>query len=265
MRHLHALRKALDKQIDQEGLRQVTALEMALIPVVVDIEAAGLRIDTAELNHQIDKASRASQEAREKLRSLSSMPDLNPNSPPQVKAMLREQGLDLLSTDKDALAPHLGREVVVKLLEFRKQSKLASTLRGLYNALGDDGRVRASFDPLGTCTGRFSSSDPCLQNLPRGAPRTIFKPSEGCRYVRADFSQIELRIAAALTGEDKMLAAFRANKDLHCATAAFVTGKEPTDVTLQERQEAKAVNFGFLYGQGRMASVRRLKLITGWI
>lgn len=171
--------------------------------------------------------------------------------------------MNLLDTKQETLAAYANHEIVAELLTYRRQSKLASMLAKLRKERDADGRLRASFNPLGTCTGRFSSSDPNLQNIPRGDPRTIFKPSPGHSFVRADYGQIELRIAAALTGEKQMLEAFRNGEDLHRLTAAFVTGKNPADITSQERQEAKAVNFGFIYGQGAEGFRKRAKAEYG--
>lgn len=261
--YLHQLREALDREIDQASLRKVAEIEMNLITVVVDIEEAGLRVDRQKLTHQINAACQASDLARQELRELSAKPGLNPNSPQQVKEMLRGQGLDLSDTRQETLAAYTSHKCIRKLLDFRKQSKLASMLQKLNKELGSDGRLRASFNPLGTCTGRFSSSGPNLQNIPRGAPRAIIHPQPDHKFVRADYGQIELRIAAALTGENEMLKAFKSGKDLHRLTAAFVTDKNPADITSQERQEAKAVNFGFLYGQGAEGFRKRAKAEYG--
>jgi len=248
--HLHRLREALDVQLDQRNLRRVVSLEMELLPVVVDIEAAGMPIDIDRLEEQIAKAREAADQARNAIRERRGRPDLNPNSVSQVKAMLSEEGFDLQDTREETLAANADHELVALLLKFRQQAKLASMLENLRKGVDADGRLRASFNPLGTCTGRFSCVKPNLQNIPRGQPRTIVKALTGCSFVRADYGQIELRVAAALTGDARMLEAFRNGEDLHKLTAAFVTGKEVAEITKQERQEAKAVNFGFIYGQG---------------
>lgn len=261
--HLHSLRKALDEQIDGADLRRVTNLEMELIPVVVAIEAAGLPVDREELDTQIGKVSQLAEQTRNVLRGRTDNLGFNPNSPSQVKAMFGQQGLALPDTAQETLAAFSTNELVALLLEYRHQSKLASLLEKLRKELDADGRLRSSFNPMGTCTGRFSSSGPNLQNIPRGDPRTIIKAPAGRRFVRADYSQIELRIAAAITSEQQMLQAFRNGEDLHYLTAAFVTGKEPSAITKQERQEAKAVNFGFIYGQGAEGFRKRAKAEYG--
>jgi DNA polymerase-1 len=248
--HLHDLRMALDTEIVRHGLSCVCNTEMELIPVVACMAAAGLPLDTEAIARQIEHAEQLADTACSRLRAAGGNPVLNPNSPAQVKAALDSAGLSLPNTAQETLASHMDHPFVASLVECRQQGKLASMLAGLRKQLDDDGRLRASFNPLGTCTGRFSSSKPNLQNIPRGAPRTIIVAQPGMRLVRADYSQIELRIVAALANEKRMLQAFRGGQDLHRLTAAFITGKNPEDVTKQERQEAKAVNFGFIYGQG---------------
>jgi DNA polymerase-1 len=261
--HLHTLRTAIDSEIDRHGLRTVCNIEMDLIPVTASMAAAGLLIDQKELDRQVEHAERSADDAQHNLREISGDLMLNPNSPKQVKAALEAAGLSLPDTKQETLASHMGVPFVVSLLECRQQEKLASMLAGLRKQVDDDGRLRTSFNPLGTCTGRFSSSKPNLQNIPRGAPRTIVKAPSGRRFVRADYGQIELRIAAAMTGEERMLEAFRNGEDLHRLTAAFVTGKSPSAITKQERQEAKAVNFGFLYGQGAEGFRKRARAEYG--
>ena len=248
--YLPNLRTVVDNEIDRYGLRTVCNTEMELIPFTASMSGAGLVLDREELNRQVERAERRAYEAQHNLREICGDPKLNPNSPKQVKSALDAIGLSLPKTDQETLASHTDNPFVASLLECRQQGKLASTLGSLHKQVDDDGRLRASFNPLGTCTGRFSSSKPNLQNIPRGAPRTIFIAQAGQRLVRADYSQIELRIVAALADERLMLQAFRDGQDLHRLTAAFITGKAPADVTKQERQEAKAVNFGFIYGQG---------------
>lgn len=127
-----------------------------------------------------------------------------------------------------------------------------------------DGRIHAQFKPLGTVAGRFSSADPNLQNVGRGALRSCFRPSdESLVLVVADYSQIELRVAAAIAKDNVMLDAFRSGEDLHRKTAAAVLNKDVEAITKADRQLAKAVNFGLLYGQGAEGLVRYAKTSYG--
>src|SRR5262249_28548000 len=122
-----------------------------------------------------------------------------------------------------------------------------------------DGCIHTSFNPLGTDTGRFSSSDPNLQNVGRGALRSCFIPPPGCAFIVADYSQIELRAAAVIANEEKMLNAYKEGADLHTQTASLILNKRVDEVCKDDRQLAKAVNFGLLYGQRAKGLVTQAK------
>jgi hypothetical protein len=124
----------------------------------------------------------------------------------------------------------------------------------LLDAVEADGRIHGSFNPTGTATGRFSSSKPNLQNISRGPVRSCLVATPGCKLVVADYSQIELRAVAAIAGETRMLEAYRNREDLHRKTASIILDKTPEAVTSHDRQLAKPVNFGLIYGQRAMAS-----------
>ena len=140
------------------------------------------------------------------------------------------------------------------MLEYRQYAKLRSTYAdGLLKALDPDGRVRTSFQMTVTATGRLSSTEPNLQNIPTRTDlgseiRKMFIPAEGCLLVDADYSQIELRLLACIAGDEAMQRAFQAGHDIHTATAAQVFHVAPEDVTHEMRRRAKAVNFGIVYG-----------------
>jgi len=139
------------------------------------------------------------------------------------------------------------------LLKYRKWSKYESTYLSpwLFEEVDDRSRIHTTYKLFGTVTGRLSSSDPALQNVPRNTfIRGILGAPPGWTFVEADYSQIELRIAAMLARENRMLRKFLAGTDIHLATAVSITGKRPQDITPEERKMAKAVNFGFLYGMG---------------
>ena len=140
------------------------------------------------------------------------------------------------------------------MLEYRQLTKLRSTYaEGLLKAMDPDGRVRTSFQMTVTATGRLSSTEPNLQNIPTRTDlgseiRRMFLPEEGWVLVDADYSQIELRLLAHIAGDTAMQEAFRSGGDFHAATAARVFGVAPEDVTGEMRRRAKAVNFGIVYG-----------------
>ena len=144
--------------------------------------------------------------------------------------------------------------VVGAVLEYRQYAKLKSTYaEGLLKAMDPDGRIRTRFQMTVTATGRLSSTEPNLQNIPTRTDlgseiRRMFIPAEGCVLVDADYSQIELRLLAHISGDEAMQAAFTTGADIHTATAAQVFHVAPGDVTHEMRRRAKAVNFGIVYG-----------------
>ena len=144
--------------------------------------------------------------------------------------------------------------IVDAVLEYRQYAKLKSTYAdGLLKAIDPDGRIRTSFQMTVTATGRLSSTEPNLQNIPTRTDlgseiRRMFVPEEGCVLVDADYSQIELRLLAHISGDEAMREAFRSGGDIHTATAAQVFHVAPADVTPEMRRSAKAVNFGIVYG-----------------
>lgn len=144
--------------------------------------------------------------------------------------------------------------VINKILQYRQYSKLKSTYaEGLSECVGDDGRVHTNFKQTVTATGRLSSTNPNLQNIPIRTElgrmiRKVFKPKEGFVFIDADYSQIELRVLAHMSGDENLIEAYKENKDIHRATAAKVFGKTFEEVSDLERSNAKAVNFGIVYG-----------------
>ena len=263
IRHLHALRQVLESDIDTNGLAQVADLEMCLIPVVVDIEAVGLPLDLAEVERRRSMATEDAETALTELRRLSGTSRLNPDSPEQIRTALTALGLDLPDTKAETLALHNGHPAVAALLTLRNRLHIAKVLEVLAEWRRPDGRLHTSLDPLGTDTGRFTSSNPCLHNIPRCDIRCVVRPPSGRVFVKADYSQIDLRAVAVIADEPEMLRAFNEGLDLHRLTASRITGKPPEEVTSTERQEAKAANFGFIYGQGADGFLRRARAEYG--
>ena len=249
VRHLHALEAKLASELKAAGLEAVFELEMKLIPLIVKMEDHGFAIDCAKLEElQADAGGKAVKQA-DSLRKAFSLPELNPNSFPQLLDAFKAVGVELKNTDEATLV--VCEDPRAKMvLDYREADMLSRAIKGLLKAAGKDGRIHARFNPTGAGTGRFSSSKPNLQNIPRGILRFCFIPSGPDRVlIVADYSQIELRVAAYFAKDEVMLAAFRARKDLHRETAAAVLSKNPQEVVKADRQLAKAVNFGFEYGQ----------------
>jgi DNA polymerase-1 len=254
---LHSLAEVLRSKVAAAGLDKVMELEMDLLPVVVDMERTGVGVDIDQLKAIRTEAEATTRSAEAEVRSLLDAPDLNLSSPKQLLAALGAAGFDLPNTAEETLKGAADESGVISaLLRHRSAQKVAQQPATLIKAVGRDGRLRCSFNPTGTATGRFSSSSPNLQNIGRGAIRSAFTPAPGKCLIVADYSQIELRIAAVVAEDQKMLAAYRDGADLHRETAAAVLEKPLEGVTKSDRQLAKAVNFGLLYGQGAPGLVR---------
>jgi DNA polymerase-1 len=265
----------LPEALEQAGLgRLFTELEMPLAGVLADMEYRGVRIDRDVLATLSTEYARRLAALEAELHRLAGHP-FAIASPVQVRTVLFDElALPVVkrtktgpSTDADVLeelAPL--HPLPALLLEHRKYAKLKSTY---VDALPDlvapaTGRIHTTFNQTVTATGRLSSSDPNLQNIPiRTAEgqqiRAAFLPREpGWRFIAADYSQIELRILAHLSGDTRMREAFVAGEDIHARTAATVFGVEPADVTASMRRTAKAVNFGILYGQSSFGLAKAL-------
>ena len=189
--------------------------------------------------------------------------EFNINSPKQLGVILFEKlgmpngkktksGYSTAADVLEKLAPDY--PVVSKILEYRQLSKLKSTYAdGLTQYISEDGRIHGTFNQTITATGRISSTDPNLQNIPirmemGKAIRKVFVPKNGFVFLDADYSQIELRILAHMSGDEKLIEAYNSSADIHRATAAQVFGVPLDEVTDEQRRNAKAVNFGIIYG-----------------
>jgi DNA polymerase-1 len=163
-------------------------------------------------------------------------------------------GIPVESTGKNTLIPLADKYLVVKaLLEYRKLAKaVASFTEKLPKHINPiTGRIHSDYNQYGAATGRFSCSNPNLQQVPRGKDiRSCFVPTPGKKLVVADYSQIELRVAAEISGDRTMITAYQEGQDLHCLTASLITGKPLGEISKAQRQAGKPVNFGLIYGCG---------------
>ena len=249
-------------------------VEMPLVEVLVEMEWQGIAIDPVVFE-RLSRELTADLVRLEAEIATAAGGSVNLNSPKQLAAVLFER-LQLPvfkktktgpSTDADVLAQlaELGHEVPRLMLEYRELQKLKSTyvdvLPGRVNRR--TGRIHTSFNQTGAATGRLSSSEPNLQNIPIRTPRGEairhgFIPAAGWKFVVADYSQIELRLMAHLSGDPAFVEAFRNGEDIHRQTAAVIFGVEPSGVTTEMRSRAKTINFGTIYGQGPFALSRQL-------
>ncbi|MEI6036126.1 MAG: DNA polymerase [Verrucomicrobiae bacterium] len=254
--HLHDLAARLDGELGGADLDSVKALEMELCPVVVAMEAAGIAMDKAKLQTIRDSARELVRAKADELRLLLKTPSLNPGSPDQLKAALGRVGIELANTNEETLKAANDGKIIPAILALRGAEKSAQQAESLLDCIEGDGRIHGRFEPTGTDTGRFSSKSPNLQNIGRGELRECFLAPEGFRFVVADYSQIELRAAAAIAGEAKMIEAYKRGDDLHKLTAATVLNKPIEEVTKADRQTGKSASFGLLYGQSARGLVR---------
>jgi len=241
-------------------------LEMPLLPVLADMERCGITLDPKALKKMETALSAQADELRGRVIEAAGV-KFNPDSPKQLANVLFEQlGFPVIkkvksgpSTDSsvlEQLAFQHDHELPGLVLEYRKLTKLLGTyVKSLAASINPaTGRVHTSFHQAGTATGRLSSSDPNLQNIPIRTPqgrkiRSAFVAPKGTVLLSADYSQIELRMLAHLCGDPTLVAAFAADKDIHRIVAAEVFGVDPDDVTPDQRGRAKTVNFGIIYGQ----------------
>ena len=266
------------EQIDAQGLRALLEdVELPLASVLARMEARGVRLD-------VDYLAEMGESVRDRMATLKASvythagEDFNLNSPPQLRTILYEKlGLQPgkktpkgeLSTDASVLEKlRDAHPIVDALLSWRELDKLNSTYLEALPRLVDpaDGRIHTSFNQAVAATGRLSSSNPNLQNIPVRSElgrqmRKAFVPGEpGQVLLVADYSQIELRILAHLSGDTGLRAAFEAGQDIHAATAAAVFGLPPDQVDGESRRRAKAVNYGLAYGMNAWGLAQRLDI-----
>ncbi len=237
-------------------------IEMPLTKVLYEMEKEGVLVKREELAAYGKKLGVRIAELEKQIKEKSGE-DFNINSPKQLGEILFEKmqipggkktktGYSTAADVLEKLAPDY--PFVADILEYRALTKLKSTYAdGLAGFIGADGRIHTSFNQTITATGRISSTDPNLQNIPIRTEigrqlRAVFVPREGCIFVDADYSQIELRVLASLSGDKTLIDAYKEDKDIHRITASKVFGVPFEKVTDQMRRNAKAVNFGIVYG-----------------
>ncbi|MFP4610446.1 MAG: DNA polymerase I [Thiohalophilus sp.] len=255
-------------------------IEMPLMPVLSRMERRGVKLDVAMLNKQSKQLAKRLKELEQAAHESAGEP-FNLGSPKQLQAILFEkQGLPVVSktakgqpSTAESVLQELadqGYELPQRVLQWRGLSKLKSTytdkLPEMINP--DTGRVHTSYQQAVAATGRLSSTEPNLQNIPIRSEegrriRKAFVPEAGYRMLAADYSQIELRIMAHLSGDKGLLDAFKNGEDIHRATASEVFGVELDKVSSEQRRSAKAINFGLIYGMSAFGLGRQLGIDRG--
>ncbi|MDX9893640.1 MAG: DNA polymerase I [Patescibacteria group bacterium] len=261
----------LFKPLSQElaaknNLGLLEKIEVPLIPVLADMERQGILLNPKLLKTMSKKVTKDIENLEDQIYKLAKT-KFNIASPLQLKEVLFDklqistQGLAKTKTGVSTAAAELEKlqgshKIIDHLIKFRELAKLKSTyLDALPKLIGSDGRIHTSFNQTITATGRLSSSDPNLQNIPVRTElgqkiREAFVAPNGYQLVSADYSQIELRIIASLANDRKMIESFKNNEDIHRRTASEIDNVALDQVTPEMRYAAKAVNFGVIYGQG---------------
>ena len=261
---------------DQKLSKLFTDIEMPLAIVLADMERTGVLIDARQLNDYSIELNKKMLEIEAELHFLAGE-KFNPSSPKQIQAILFDKHqLPVLkktpkgdpSTSEDVLS-ELAEQYVLprKILFYRSLAKLKNTYTDKLPLMVSpiDHRIHTNYNQIGTVTGRLSSNDPNLQNIPvrneEGRRiRQAFIAPQGYKIISADYSQIELRIMAHLSQDQSLLSAFADDKDIHKVTASEVLSKPEADVTAEERRRAKAVNFGLIYGMSAFGLSKQINL-----
>jgi len=267
-------------RLEEQGLRKLfDDVEMPLVPVLVAMERAGVKVDAGRLVAMSAELGAAAERLAKEVQELAGE-EVNVNSPKQLGPILFEK-LQIqkgsgrrvrrtktgYATDARTLEDYEAHPIVAKLLEYRETTKLKSTYVDALPQMvhPKTGRIHSSFHQTVAATGRLSSADPNLQNIPVRTEagrriREAFVPEAGHLLLSADYNQIELRLMAHLSGDPGLCEVFRRRGDVHAETAARMFGLNPNEVTREQRSRAKAINFGILYGMGPMRLARDLKI-----
>ena len=247
---------------EDDMLRIYEDIELPLVYTLFDMEIAGIAMNAKELEEYGKRLAIRITELEKSIYEQAGE-EFNINSPKQLGVILFEKlgieggkktktGYSTAADILEELAP--ANPIINDILEYRQLAKLKSTYAdGLANCVDSDGRVRSTFMQTVTATGRISSTEPNLQNIPVRMElgreiRKVFYPKDGCVFIDADYSQIELRVLAHMSGDHNLIGAFKAGQDIHRSTASLVFNTPFEQVTDLQRRSAKAVNFGIVYG-----------------
>lgn len=274
---LPELAKEARAYIEENNMTRVLdEIELPLIPLLFEMESIGIAIDTKALNQFTTRLATRLEELTEAIHKAAGA-TFNINSTQQLAVVLFDdlglstKGIKKTKTGLSTAASELEKlrdehEIIAFVEEYRELAKLKSTYaEALPKLVGEDGRIHTSFNQAVAATGRLSSSDPNLQNIPIRTElgneiRKAFVAGRGKRLIAADYSQLELRLAAVIAKDKPFIEAFQEGADIHTRTAAEVFDLDEKKVTKQQRRDAKAVNFGILYGMGARALSRSTSL-----
>ena len=275
------LAKFFESELNQRGgTKLLTDMEIPLIQVLVEMEAAGIAIDTTALK-KLEDSFEADAQGAVKQAHKAAGHEFNLGSPKQLQEVLfEERGLPKTkkiktgyTTDADALQGLLAKfpddELLVALLRFREVSKLRQTVTGLLSCVADDNRIHTTFNQMVAATGRLSSTEPNLQNIPIRTNegvliRDTFVVGKGYEtLLTADYSQIELRVMAHLSNDQGLIEALNSGEDLHTTVGSYVFGVDKKNVDAEMRRKVKAMSYGLAYGLSAFGLANQLGISTG--
>jgi DNA polymerase-1 len=280
-RHALAVERLIEpltRALDDQSLRQLyDDIEVPLVRVLARMEHAGVGVDAGELRGLRDRLTGEVERLRQAIWDDAGIGEFNVNSTPQLREILFDKlGLTPqkktktgYSTDASSLEKLAGQHPIVDhLLAYREVEKLRSTYGdGLLAEVAPDGRIHATFNQTVARTGRLSSDQPNLHNIPVRSDvgrefRRAFVPAPGCELLVADYNQIELRCIAHLAQDPGLIESFTAGRDIHTETASRIFSVEPSDVTIDQRSKAKMVSYGLAYGMEAYGLGQRLNIAT---
>ncbi|NDE71330.1 MAG: hypothetical protein EB054_01200 [Actinobacteria bacterium] len=275
--HLFRLKENLEKALEERELSSLLVdLELPTLMILAEMERVGIAVDRKALE-ALHQHFTLQEESAMKSAYASVGHEFNVASPKQLQSVLFEE-LKLpktkkiktgFSTDAESLEwlfATTAHPVLQNLLSIRENSKLRTTVEGLQNSIEDDGRIHTTFQQTTTATGRLSSTEPNLQNIPvrtedgRKIRECFIAASPFTHLMTADYSQIEMRIMAHLSGDEGLLRAFHAGEDLHSSVASQVFGVERSEVTAEMRRQIKAMSYGLAYGLSSFGLAQQLDI-----
>ena len=257
------LYKALQAKLEKNELLEAAGLEFDILPAVVEMELTGIYLDRDKMEKLSKKTEQDLKQAEERLRAellpgleedMFGAVNINVNSQKQLLSVLKRLGLHLPDTSEETLKEYVDKHPAIQaILDYRKPAKSYDSFSlKKYEPLISSvtGRLHPQYRQL-TSAGRFACSKPNLQQVPRNPEfRECFRAAEGNVICCSDYSQVEMRTAAEIAGDKVMIKAYQEGQDLHKLTASLVTGKNLEEITKEERQMSKALNFGLIYGMG---------------
>lgn len=258
------LKELFAAELKTRGLEKLFHdIEIPLLPILAGMERVGIYLDCNLLRETGIEVTKSIHKVKETIFKIAGG-EFNLNSPKQLSEVLYQKlGIQSKTTSTSAdVLEELDHPIIKHILEYRTQEKLRSTyIDALPEAVNPvTGRIHCTFNQSGAATGRLSCQDPNLQNIPvHSAIRSCFKPEKrGWSFLGADYSQIELRLLAHLSGDKELVHAFQTGRDIHVHTASLVFGVGEKEVTAEMRSAAKTVNFGIVYGQGPFGLSKQL-------